>query len=250
MEELVRIVRGLGPRASFSRILLESRARGVILHDRTLRRYLDLLVEGRVLTLRQRDVGSVHPKQLYKVRSAKATVYAGLLALQAYGLNWDVPPDELHRIETDLTGLARSKRLLIGSRTFLCASFEDCIVNEVLSDSYGTGGGQLALAMLAVKPCDLPYLLSRADDARIGMTVRAMLRRIVQIYTGKVSIGDGRLFIATRDRVLRLFRQYSKHGVLDLLKERGRGDMGEAASRTIPAETIVSSIGKQLGISG
>ncbi len=248
---LADIVDELGGDATFGGILLEARRSGLVSHNVTLRKYLDLLVEADVLTMRRREVGSVYPAQLYKLRSKGASLHAGLRVLHEYGLNWEVPPDDLYKIVTDLRGLVRSRKFHIGPRDLLCASFEDSIANELLRDaSKGTGNVQLIIGLLGSKASDLPYLLTRADGLGVGAAVRSILRRIVGVYTTRLSVGDGRIYLATREHALRILRLYSKQGVLNLVEESGTGKKATEIVGAISDETIVSSIGKQLGITG
>jgi hypothetical protein len=87
-ETIVEVVENAGPRASFSKILLECRRRGAAKWHRTLRKYLDLLVQGKILRKNTRDVGSVFPMELYYVKSTRARIQIGLSVLIYHGLNW------------------------------------------------------------------------------------------------------------------------------------------------------------------
>ena len=90
-EQLTKVVEALGDAASFRNLMLETARIGVFKKHETLRRYLDLLVKGKVLRMRTRNVGSVNLQQLYSVKSKKPEVCVGPAILLRYGLNWEVP---------------------------------------------------------------------------------------------------------------------------------------------------------------
>ena len=95
---LVYAVKRLGAEASFGRILLEVNREGVLAWHRTLRRYLDLLVQGPVLRVEKRNVGSVNPQQLYTVRNKQAIVWTGSRVLKEFGLRRDVEDSDMYAV--------------------------------------------------------------------------------------------------------------------------------------------------------
>lgn len=66
-EKLTANVEALDGSASFINIMREAAHAGLVREHKTLRHYLDLLVRGKVLRVRTRDVGSVNLQQLYTV---------------------------------------------------------------------------------------------------------------------------------------------------------------------------------------
>ena len=114
---LVYAVKRLGAEASFGRILLEANREGVLAWHRTLRRYLDLLVQGPVLRVEKRNVGSVNPQQLYTVRNKQATVWTGPRVLKEFGLRRDVEDSDMYAVEIDLEGLIQENRRKPKGRT-------------------------------------------------------------------------------------------------------------------------------------
>jgi len=250
-QEIMTIIDSQGSQASFSTILVEAQRRGALAWHRTLRRYLDLLVQGGVLTETKRDVGSVNPQQLYRNTQQKPTVYAGLKILQLYGLNWDTPLRGLYPVGTDLVGLLRSKSVTLSNRQVLAASKEDTLAHEVRRDADKTTGTlELVSALAATQTLDLPYLLRRSDELEIGRTVRLLLQKLIQTFDQISRDADGKIFLATRERFLQILRQYSKQKALSLLEAQGRGARGIKIVEALTSEHILNAAGKQMGITG
>ena len=253
-KQIVLLVRKLGGRASFGNILSEARRQSILSWDRTLRGYLDLLVLGGILAVKKKDVGSVYPQQLYTVQAAAPHAYAGLSALTHYGLNMDVSDRNLDLIETDFSGLVRSRVEIVGKdRKLLIAGLEDALIHELLRDiQHRSGTTELVAAILVSRPVDIPYVLHRADVVGIGQTIRLMINRLIEIFTiQKPSPGmDGKIFLFARERFLKTLRMYSSKGVLRLLDERGKGKLGIELVKELQPEQIVSVVGKQLGVAG
>ncbi|MBS7622743.1 hypothetical protein KEJ39_03600 [Candidatus Bathyarchaeota archaeon] len=246
-EELTRIVRRLHESASFRNILREAARYGVLKDHKTLRVYLDLLVRGKVLRVRTRDVGSLQPQQIYSFCSDKPKVSVGLAALERYGLNWDVPETEMRVVSTDFEGLVRSK--IVDST--LIASLEDCLIHEIYLDARkGTGTTPLVIAILATRRLDLPYLIRRADEMRIGRLLRLLLNRILKLVSSGETMVAAPVFMAVRERFLKLARQYSQSGFWKLVDERGVGDLGLESVEDLTEYDIILAAGKQLGVTG
>lgn len=250
-QEIVNIIDSQGRRASFSAIMVEAKRRGALAWHMTLRRYLDLLVQGGVIVEEKRDVGSVNPQQLYRLTHDRPTVYAGPKILEFHGLNWDTSPRDVYPITTDLVGLMRSKPAIIRARPLLAASKEDSIAHEIRREADRTTGTlELVTAMAATQNLDLAYLLRRSDELEVGKTVRRLLQRLIQIFTGIPQDGDGRIVLASRERFLQLLRQYSKQKALDLLDTPGKGSRGIRSVNNLAQAQILNATGKQLGITG
>lgn len=249
--EIIAIVRSQGSQASFGTILVEAQRRGTLMWHRTLRRYLDLLVQGGVLLEKKRDVGSVNPQQLYRLTKEKPMVHVGPKILELHGLNWDTPLRGVYLATTDLPGLLRSKPLVLSGRHRLAASREDSLAYEVKRDADKTTGTlELVSALAATQTLDLPYLLRRSDELKIGRTVRLLFQKIIQTFTGTPLDGDARIFLTTRERFLQILRQYSKQKALSLLETPGKGARGIRMVEALTPDHIVNAAGKQLGITG
>src|SRR3989304_2792765 len=173
-EEVTKVVRKLGKNASFRSVWKEAARAEILRHNKTLRSYLHLLVRGGVLSVRMRDVRSVHSQQIYLVKSRRPKVWVGLGILQKHGLNWDVPEADIRAIATDFSGLVRSRSFAQG----LMASLEDCLVNEFYRDANEkTGTVSFVVAIISTRRLDLPYLLRRADGMRLGRAFRLLFNR-------------------------------------------------------------------------
>ena len=246
-EELTRIVEALRRAASFRNIMREAARARVIKENKTLRRYLDLLVSGKVLKMRTRDVGSVNPQQLYTVRSRKPEIWVGLGVLRRHGLNWEVPETELHPISTDFDGLVRSR--IIDTKPM--ASLEDCLIHELYMDANArTGGVSFVIAMISTRALDLPYLLRRADEKRVGETLRFLLNRVLRIVSSRETDVAASVFMAVREQFLKSARRYTQTGFWKLVDEKGVGDLGLQIVVSLADYEVVMSAGKQLGATG
>ena len=224
LESIVQVVEGLHPHASFRRILGETRRRGVANWDRTLRKYLERLLLAEVLQRDRREVGSVYPMELYKIKSTRPRIEVGLSILILHGLNWEIEEADVVGVYSDLAALARAKPTEIASRPVLAGCLEDCVAYELERDLRAKRGTfELLVAMIATKRLDLPYLLQRADRIGIGQTMRALLRRINEVFATTGTTIDGRVFLLSRDVFMKLARQYSASGVMKMIQERGRG---------------------------
>ena len=245
--ELTKIVMKLGDAASFRNILREAARSNVLRENKTLRLYLNLLVAGGVLRVRSRDVGSVYPQQLYRVKSEKPKVTVGLAMLRRHGLNWDVPETETRIASTDFRGLARSKLLDSG----LIASLEDCLVHELHMDARRrTGSVIFVAAILCTSRLDLPYLLWRADELRVGRALRLLFNRILEVVSSSETETAASTFMPVRTRFLKIARQYAQSGFWKLVDEKGAGNLGVQIVKNLSEHDIVIAAGKQLGVTG
>jgi hypothetical protein len=250
-ETIVDVVRSTRRHASFSTILLECRRRGATKWHRTLRKYLDLLVQGEVLRKTTRNVGSVFPMELYTVKSTRARIQIGLSVLIHYGLNWEIENPDILSVYSDISALVRAQSVRLASKMILAGCLEDCLAYELKRDARAKKGtSELLVPMLATRPLDLPYVFDRADRIGVGRTMRVLFRRISETFLSPSNISDGRAFLATRDTFLRLMRQYSKSGALKLLDERGKGSDGIGNVSGLSESVIVNLAAKQLGAIG
>jgi hypothetical protein len=247
----MNIIHSQDSQASFGTILAEANRRGTLAWHRTLRRYLDLLVQGGVLAEKKRDVGSVNPQQLYSPTGKKPIVYSGPKVLELHGLNWDVPLRGLYPVNTDLVGLLKSKPLLLSGRHRLAASREDSLAHEIRRDADKTTGTlELVTALASTQTLDISYLLRRSDELEIGRTVRLLFQKLIQTFTGISQDADGKILLATRQRFLQILRQYSKTKALSLLDTPSKGGHGIKMVESLSSEHMINAAGKQLGITG
>lgn len=247
-ERVASVVKRLGGRASFRNIWKEVARAGILTHNKTLRTYLDLLVRSRVMSVRKEDVGSVYLKETYFVESVEPNVFVGLGILEKHGLNWDVPETDVRIVPTDFSGLVRSKPFGQG----LMASLEDCLVNEAYMDAKKeTGGFSLVAAIVSTRKLDLPYLLERADEMRLGRAFRRLFCRMLEITSSNMTDLDASVFLAVRERFLGIIRQYSRSGFWKLVDgEEGVGTMGLKIVRGLSESDLILAAAKQLGVMG
>lgn len=244
---LVSVVHALKCGASFRGILLEASRSGILKDHKTLRRYLDLLVKSEVLGVEMRDVGSVNLQQLYTVRSKRPKITVGLAVLRWHGLSWDVPEKDMRKVFTDFEGLVRSAVF----EDHLMASLEDTLVHEICRDAKkGTGAVSFVAGMVATRKLDVPYVLRRADELRVGRALRLMFRRILEITSSRETEVSASVFFSVRSHFLNIARQYAQSGFWKLLESKGVGDLGLRIVDRLTEYDIVMSAGKQLGVTG
>ena len=246
--ELVKTVQKLKGGCSFRNLLRETARKGTIKDNKTLRAYLDLLVQGDLLGVHSRDVGSVYRQQIYFAKVDTPKVWVGLAVLQRYGLNWDTSVADRRLVSTDFDGLVRSRNFQAGRM----ASLEDCLVDEMCTDATkNTGTISLVAAMMATKRVDLPYLLRRADQRHVGKATRILLRRIMEIASSNRTDLDAASFFAVRDNFLKIAREYSLTGFWKIVDSQvGTGNWGVSAVRGLSEYDIVIPAAKQLGVVG
>lgn len=246
-EALTGTVKALGETASFRNIMRETARAGILKENKTLRRYLNLLVKGNVLRMRTRNVGSVNLQQLYTVKSKKPEVCVGPAILRRHGLNWEIPDTEMRSVVTDLGGLVRSRVL----DKILMASLEDCLIQEIHDDVHRKSGTvSFVIAIISTRTIDLPYLLQRADEMNLGRTVRLLFSRILETASCSETETSASIFMAVRACFLKIARQYSQSGKWKLIEEKGVGDSGLQTISNLSEHEIVMAAGKQLGVTG
>jgi len=254
---IITIVKRLGHHSSFRKILLECRKRQTIKWNVTLRKYLDLLILGGVIEKRLRNVGSVFPMELYKVKSTTAKIQVGLSALILHGLNWDLEEIDIVWVQSDLRALVRATPVKPNSssatplRLVLVGCLEDCVAYELKRDATEDRGTiELLAAVIGSKHLDLPYLFERGDRIGVGRTLRLLFRRVSEAFFSSASDSEGRSFLASREAFLKLARQYASIGIEDVLNEKGNGSVGIDLVAHLTDTAIVTITAKQLGVTG
>jgi hypothetical protein len=257
---IVTVVKRLGRHASFRKILLECRRRETIKWNVTLRKYLDLLVLGGVLEKKLRNVGSVFPMELYRVKSSRVKIQVGLSILILHGLNWDLEKGDVVWVQSDLRALVRASEVkprpsspsaTSSSVLVLAGCLEDCVAYELKRDAMEDRGTiELLAAIIGSKRLDLPYLFERADRIGVGRSMRSLFRRVSDVFSSSESETEGRLFLASREAFLKLARQYASIGIEDVLNEKGRGSAGLELVASLTDTAIANITAKQLGVAG
>jgi hypothetical protein len=256
---IVTVVKRLGRHASFRKILLECRRRETIKWNVTLRKYLDLLILGGVLEKRLRNVGSVYPMELYKIKSSRVKIQVGLSVLILHGLSWDLDEGDIVWVQSDLRALVRATQVKpnsslqsgTSSGLVLAGCLEDCVAYELKRDAREDRGTiDLLAAIIGSKRLDLPYLFERADRIGVGESMRSLFRKVSDVFLSSESETEGRSFLAARETFLKLARQYASIGIEDVLSERGEGSAGSNLVANLADTVIVNITAKQLGVTG
>jgi hypothetical protein len=251
IKELLETISNLSPQASFNRILAEASRRGTLAWHRTLRRYLNLLVQAGCLKVARRKVGSVHLQQLYSIRETRPRLWTGPAILKIHGLNWDIPDNDIYSFTTDLAAITRAKQVKLSGKELLAAGREDCLAQEIKRDDQTkTGTIELVVAIIATHHLDLHYFFKRSDELTIGQAARLLLVRLSEIFTGPALETDARTFLACRERFLKILRTYSREKSLESSMASGKGRLGLAIVKALTPDQIVKAAGKQLGLIG
>lgn len=232
---------------------MRSERREVVKWNVTLRKYLELLVVGGILERRSRNVGSVFPMELYRVKWSRSKIQVGLSVLTFHGLNWEFEKPDAVWVQSDLRALVRSTRVKpdASSSLVLAGCLEDCIAYELRRDLQEEKGTvELLAAMIGSKRLDLPYLFERADRIGIGQAVRALYRRISSVFSSSEPKAEARAFLIAREAFLKLARQYSSMGIERILDERGKGSVAVGLVVGLTDSAIVTVTAKQLGLTG
>lgn len=250
-EQLLKIVEDLGPKASFRGIWLEARKRGVLSWNRAVRSYLDLLLTAGSLSVKRVRTRAPHPKEVYRTTGRKPVIFVGLRCLQDYGLSWEAEDSDILPITSDVEGIVRGRTRQLVGRTIIMASLEDCLIHEIKCDAEkGTGHTELVAGMLATRSVDLPYLLRRADQWRLGRAIRLLLKRLEGFFGSRPEVEDIVAFMSVREKFLRIMRNYASLGIDQLIEEDGRGTLALQLVKSLSDDDILAAAGKQSGVRG
>jgi len=153
----------------------------------------------------------------------------------------------LRRVMTDFDGLVRSRAL----DSALMASIEDCLIREFHRD-IGRKSGTISfvIAIISTRILDLPYLLRRADEMRLGISLRLLFKRILEVVSSRETEVAASVFMAVREHFLKIARQYSQSGLWKLIDEKGVGNFGFRTVSSLSEHEIIMAAGKQLGVTG
>ena len=231
----VEALRKEGTEPTFNAILAYLSSRNILSNHRSLRVYLDAMLNSEMLTLQKEPVKqpNVRPKQVYSLRNDGPLVEAGERAMVFHGLNWTVPSKSSIKLKTDIEGLARA-RIVHGT---VYASLEDTIV-ETLAKNKNTERLFQTLtfcaALLATKKFDRDYLIRRARSRNVRETVERLLEEIGYVLNSpKPEVEDIRTLYEIR-------KQLANHGLMST-------SYNERQFLLSPDE-MVDLIGKQLGV--
>lgn len=233
----VEALRREGTKPTFNAVLAYLKSRRILSNHRSLRAYLDSLVDSGLLSVwteptRQPNVRS---RQVYSLTHNGPFVEAGEKALIFHGLNWTVPSKSSVKLRTDVEGVVRG-RLEEGT---LYGSLEDTVV-ETLARSKGKAGvgGALSFsaALLATKKFDFEYLMQRARKRGVGELTRELLYEIWYLLTcPKPEVEDLKSLFEMR----RLLQSVHRTALVRPPKPRWS---------LLSPDELVDVIGKQLGL--
>jgi hypothetical protein len=231
----VEALRNEGTEPTFNAILAYLSSRNILSNHRSLRVYLDAMINSEMLTLQKEPVKqpNVRPKQIYSLKSGGPFVEAGERAMLFHGLNWTVPSKSSIKLKTDIEGLARAR--IVHGKVY--ASLEDTIVETLAKDKNTERLFQtltFCAALLATKKFDRDYLFQRARRRNVGETVERLLEEIGYVLNSpKPGVEDIRTLYEIR-------KQLANRGLMS-------SSYNERKFPLSPDE-MVDIIGKQLGV--
>ncbi len=244
--ETVKKLENQGIEPTFNTILNELSTKRILAFHRSLRKYLNLLVFGKVLAVRYEKASqpNIREKQVYHTNNDEATLEAGEKALLLHGLNWDLPFPKSVRFKTDLQALALGT--VSGDKVY--ASLEDTVVQSLKVRPRRTPDRSpellvFATALLATQKIDFNYLVHRAKEAGIEKEIIRILDTIDKTFSSKnPDVED----IFTLYKLRSSYAQLRKP-LLKVLREAPAVDKG---SQPITPNQVVEYAGKQLGLKG
>ncbi|MGA3406698.1 MAG: hypothetical protein ABSD49_13280 [Candidatus Bathyarchaeia archaeon] len=231
----VEALRNEGTEPTFNAILAYLSSRNILSNHRSLRVYLDAMINSEMLTLQKEPVKqpNVRPKQIYSLKSDGPFVEAGERAMLFHGLNWTVPSKSSIKLKTDIEGLARA-RIVHGT---VYASLEDTIVGTLAKNKNTERLFQtltFCAALLATKKFDRDYLIQRATRRNVGETVERLLEEIGYVLNSpKPEVEDIRTLYEIR-------KQLANRGL--------RSSSYNERKFPLSPDEMVDIIGKQLGV--
>lgn len=249
--ETVRRLEDEGREPKFNTILSELTAKRILAFHRTLRKYLDLLVFAKLLTIKHEAAmqPNIREKQVYHTISenSRAIMEAGEKSLLLHGLNWDIPSPLSLNFKTDLQALALAT--VSGNKVY--ASLEDTIVQslKVLVKRYPKRASELiifATALLATQKIDFNYLLNRAKDEGVEKEIIGILVKIDCTFASPhPNVEDIVTLYELRNRYAHFRRP-----LLKSLKVIQAIDMEHIPKDIVSPNQVVEYAGKQLGLRG
>ena len=231
----VEALRKEGTEPTFDAILGYLSSRSILSNHRSLRVYLDVMINSEMLTLNKEHVkkSNVRPKQVYSLKSDGPSVEAGERAMVFHGLNWTVHSKSSIKLKTDIEGLTRA-RIVHGT---VYASLEDTVV-EALAKNKNTEQLSPALtfcaALLATKKFDRDYLIKRSRERNVRETVEGLLEEIGYVLCSpKPMVEDIRTLYEIR-------KQLANRGLMSASYDERKFP--------VSPDELVDVIGKQLGV--
>jgi len=247
--ETVQKLEDKGIEPTFNSILNELAARRVLSYHRTLRKYLDLLVSAKLLTINYEKAiqPNIREKQVYHKTGNPPSLEAGEKALLLHGLNWDIPFPRGVSIKTDLDALALAK--ISGNTAY--ASLEDTIVQSLkpLTKRYAERASEFimfATALLATQKVNFNYLLRRAKQKGVEQEVIEILLCIDKaLASPQPKVED----ILTLYKLRNIY-SHKRRQLLKSIEAHQRLDSDSLTNDMPSSNQVVEYAGKQLGLRG
>ena len=252
LSEILRTIKKMENKAiepTFNTIMNELSTKRILAFHRSLRKYLDLLVFAKLLSVKQEKAVQLNlrEKQVYHTKDTQATLEAGEQSLLMHGLNWDLPSPKSVTFKADLQALALGT--ISGKKVY--SSLEDAIVQslKVLPKRNPDKLPELvvfATALLATQRIDFHYLLYRAREEGIDKEIIGILKTIDETFASKnPDVEDIFTLYQLRNRYANLRRP-----LLKALQEVPFIAKNSRVLRQITPNQVVEYAGKQLGLKG
>jgi hypothetical protein len=254
LSEILQTVRRLeneGKEPTFNTILYELSSKRILEFHRTLRKYLDLLVFAKLLTVKFERTAqpNIREKQVYHTNPEhnQPIIEAGEKALLLHGLNWDIASPMSLNVKTDLQGLALA--IISGGKVY--ASLEDAIVQslKVLTKRHPERAPELivfATALLATQKVDFNYLLNRAKEEGVTNEILGILLEIDKtLASAHPNVEDIRTLYELRKRYY-----HTRRPLLKSIQGIEITNKQNLPTNIVTSNEIVEYAGKQLGIRG
>ena len=243
---IVKALEGQGLEPTFNAILAELSAERVLAFHRSLRKYLDLLVAAKLLSITNEKPRqpNIREKQVYHTKGTEPILEAGEKAFLFHGLNWVVPSPMSLKVKTDLQALARGTL----SGKIVYASLEDTIAHspKILPARSPEVANELMVfvtALLATQKVDLQYLLFRARREGTEKEVMEILKVIDRTFSSRnPDVEDIFTLYKLRDNYLHLNRRFPRTILREVPPER--------RPAIVSQNEVVEYAGKQLGLKG
>jgi hypothetical protein len=247
LSEILNAIKNLenrGEEPTFNTIMNDLSTRRILSFHRSLRKYLDLLVFAKLLTVKHGMTvqPNIREKQIYHTKDSRATLEAGEKALLIRGLNWYLPAPKSVYFKSDLEALALGA--VSGNKVY--ASLEDSIVQSLKVLSRFPEIVVFATALLATQKIDFRYLLQRAREEGIEEEIIGILKTIDDTFASKdPDVEDILTLYKLRDNYARIRKSLLKalHGAPTAQKDSHLAEF-------ITPNQVVEYAGKQLGIKG
>ena len=232
--------------ATFNAILSELSSSGILSFHRTLRKYLDLLVLSKVLTVKfEKNVQpNIRKKQIYRLANDRPLIEAGEKALVFHGLNWDVPSPLSLIAKIDLQALS----VATISEGKVYSSLEDAIAYSlaILPKKHPRRYSELIVfvtAMLAPAKINFNYLLTRSKQLGVENEIANILLSIDKtLSSANPNVEDIRTLFK-----LRVTYEKTRES---LLKALNGIPTKSGLSEIVSSNEVIEYAGKQLGLRG